>query len=116
MPMGIPFFSFEDFQVFGEGNSRAKAMVKFTFDDELAGGVNVSHVVQVTVRVNTHVGATIEELQQAVFEKAAEQIRRINGICEGKTAQGLVLEAEADVEARRRQNEAENPFVLNLGS
>lgn len=107
MALGIPFFDFDEVRFLGDDTSGAMVVVKFSFEDKLDNGEDISHVSRITVRINTRADSTIEDIQQAAFEKAVEQIHHIAELCEGKTARDLRREAHVERDARQAVFDAE---------
>ncbi|WP_306026624.1 hypothetical protein [Oceaniradius stylonematis] len=74
MPLGIDYFSFDEMFV---SNDERMAWVKMRFsrDDTLNDGTDVSHNIDIRVRVNLHEGATIQELREAGLSAAVAELR-----------------------------------------
>ena len=74
-----------------ENTGMVKAVVTFTFPDEL-GGTNVAQGVRITVRILTTNDVTIAQLHEALFQKAVEVLHRATSKSENTSAHQLILD------------------------
>jgi hypothetical protein len=64
------------------------------------GEDDVGQSVEVEVRISTRADITIEQLHEALFEKAVEELRLAVQLAEGQTAKSLLDKSLKDEEAR----------------
>lgn len=95
----------------GEENF-TKADVVFSMKDDMLKGEVVQHVA-ITVRLSVPETSTIEELHEAVYRKAVDQLHRALAVSEGKTARQLRQEVLEDLE--RDQRDLDNS-IASIGS
>lgn len=77
------------------------AEVRVNFEETL-DEFEVAHWVTMKVRVTAPETVTVQELREALFQKAVQQLRRASEVVEGKSAQELLRDAQTAYEVEQR--------------
>lgn len=77
------------------------AEVKFNFDEKI-DEYEVTHWLTIRVRVTADEFVTVEQLREALFQKAVAQLSLATQAVEGKSARVLLAEAKKDAHDQER--------------